>query len=75
MWKTGDRAEIVTNASQFARGYDPLTGKELWRLAKKSECTIPAPVPGRGKMFIVSGNRPIQPIFAAPPRRDAATFP
>jgi outer membrane protein assembly factor BamB len=59
--------EIVTNASQFARGYDPLTGKELWRLAKKSECTIPAPVPGRGKMFIVSGNRPIQPIFALRP--------
>jgi outer membrane protein assembly factor BamB len=57
----------VTNASQYARGYDPATGRELWRLAKKSECTVPTPVPGRGKMFIVSGNRPIQPIFALRP--------
>jgi outer membrane protein assembly factor BamB len=67
IWKTNGRTEIVTNASQYARGYDPATGKELWRLAKKSECTIPTPVPGRGKMFIVSGNRPIQPIFALRP--------
>jgi outer membrane protein assembly factor BamB len=67
LWRTADRTEIVTNASQYARGYDPATGKELWRLAKKSECTIPTPVPGRGKMFIVSGNRPIQPIFALRP--------
>jgi hypothetical protein len=67
VWKTNGRAEIVTNASQYARGYDPASGKELWRLAKKSECTIPTPVPGRDKMFIVSGNRPIQPIFALRP--------
>src|SRR5262249_27584695 len=67
VWRNRIRAELVTNASQYARGYDPATGKELWRLAKKSEATIPTPVPGRGKMFIVSGNRPIQPIFALRP--------
>jgi outer membrane protein assembly factor BamB len=67
VWHNGLRAELVTNASQYARGYDPATGKELWRLAKKSEVTIPMPVVGRGLLYITSGNRPIQPIFAVRP--------
>jgi outer membrane protein assembly factor BamB len=67
VWRNGLRAELVTNASQYARGYDPATGKELWRLAKKSEATIPMPVVGRGLVYITSGNRPIQPIFAVRP--------
>ncbi|HZY86147.1 MAG TPA: PQQ-binding-like beta-propeller repeat protein [Gemmataceae bacterium] len=67
VWRNGLRAELVTNASQYARAYDPATGKELWRLAKKSEATIPMPVVGRGLVYITSGNRPIQPIFAVRP--------
>ncbi len=67
VWKNSKRTEIVTNAAQYARGYDPATGKELWRLAKKSEITIPTPVPGDDLIFVVSGNRPIQPIFAIKP--------
>ena len=30
---TSGGPELVTNASNFIRGYDPRTGKELWRLA------------------------------------------
>jgi outer membrane protein assembly factor BamB len=67
LWRNSQRVELVTNAAQYARGYDPLTGKELWRLAKKSEVTIPAPVVGKDLLFITSGNRPIQPIFAIRP--------
>jgi outer membrane protein assembly factor BamB len=67
VWKNSQRTEIVTNASQYARGYDPANGKELWRLAKKSEATIPTPVPAGERIFVVSGNRPIQPIFAIKP--------
>jgi outer membrane protein assembly factor BamB len=67
VWRNCQRAELVTNASQYARGYDPATGKELWRLAKKSEVTIPMPVVGQDLMYITSGNRPIQPIFAIRP--------
>jgi outer membrane protein assembly factor BamB len=67
IWRNSQRTELVTNASQFARSYDPATGKELWRLAKKSEATIPAPVPNGDMLFVVSGNRPIQPIFAIKP--------
>jgi len=64
VWRNGVRTEIVTNASQYARGYDPKTGAELWRIAKRSEATIPAPVLGKDLAFITSGNRPIQPIIA-----------
>jgi outer membrane protein assembly factor BamB len=64
VWHNSQRDEIVTNAAQYARGYDPKTGAELWRLAKKSEVTIPTPVCGKDVLYITSGNRPIQPIFA-----------
>jgi outer membrane protein assembly factor BamB len=67
IWRNSQRVEIVTNAAQYARSYDPKTGTELWRLAKKSEVTIPAPVCGKDLLYITSGNRPIQPIFAIKP--------
>ena len=67
IWRNSQRIEIVTNAAQYARSYDPKTGKELWRLAKKSEVTVPAPVCGKDLLYITSGNRPIQPIFAIKP--------
>jgi outer membrane protein assembly factor BamB len=67
IWRNSKRVELVTNAAQYARGYDPATGVELWRLAKKSEVTIPTPIIGRDLVYITSGNRPIQPIFAVKP--------
>jgi outer membrane protein assembly factor BamB len=59
--------ELVTNASKFARGYDPMTGQELWRLGRHSEITVPTPVFGEGLIFIASGYRPVQPIYAIRP--------
>jgi outer membrane protein assembly factor BamB len=67
IWKNSVRTEIVTNAAQYARGYDPDTGAELWRIAKKSEVTVPTPVLGEDLAYISSGNRPIQPIIAVKP--------
>jgi outer membrane protein assembly factor BamB len=67
IWRSAERVELVTNAAQYARGYDPITGKELWRLAKKSEVTIPTPVAHGEFIYITSGNRPIQPLFAIRP--------
>lgn len=67
VWRNSQRTEIVTNAAQYARGYDPATGQELWRLEKKSEISVPTPVPAGDLVFVVNGNRPIQPIFAIKP--------
>jgi outer membrane protein assembly factor BamB len=61
------KAELVTNATKFARGYDPTTGKELWKLGKNAEITVPTPIFGQGLIFVTSGYRPIQPIYAVRP--------
>ncbi len=63
----GGVPELVTVASKFARGYDPATGKELWRLGKFSEISVPTPFLAQGLIFLTSGYRPIQPIFAVRP--------
>jgi outer membrane protein assembly factor BamB len=61
------RTDLVTNGTKFARGYDPATGQELWRLGKNAEITVPTPFLGQGLIFITSGYRPIQPIYAVKP--------
>jgi outer membrane protein assembly factor BamB len=61
-WDGG--AELVANASKFVRGYDPETGKELWRLGRNAEITVPTPFAAAGLVFVTSGYRPIQPIYA-----------
>ncbi|HEV3005873.1 MAG TPA: PQQ-binding-like beta-propeller repeat protein [Pirellulales bacterium] len=67
IYRGRERVELLTNGAQYARGYNPLTGKELWRLAKKSEITVPTPVVTDRLLFFTSGNRPIQPIYAIRP--------
>ena len=54
---------LVANASNYIRGYDPRTGKELWRLGRSSKITAPTPVFTDGMFVIVSGRAPERPIF------------
>jgi outer membrane protein assembly factor BamB len=61
------RAELVVNGSRFIRGYDPLTGRELWRLGPNSEITVPTPFAAGGLIYVTNGYRPIQPIYAILP--------
>lgn len=61
---------LVTNASKFVRGYDPRTGKELWRLGKSSKITAPTPIFADNLWVIASGRAPERPIFVVKP--DAA---
>jgi outer membrane protein assembly factor BamB len=56
--------ELVTNASNFIRAYDPMTGEELWRLGGSSKITAPTPVAGAGLVIVSSGRQPESPIFA-----------
>jgi outer membrane protein assembly factor BamB len=57
------RDELVTNASRLIRGYDPDTGKELWRLGGSSQITAPTPVFFEDLIVVASGRRPEAPIF------------
>jgi outer membrane protein assembly factor BamB len=55
--------ELVTNASNFIRGYDPRSGTELWRVGPSSKITAPTPI-ARDDFFVVaSGRAPERPIF------------
>jgi outer membrane protein assembly factor BamB len=59
--------ELVANASNFVRGYDPRTGKELWRLGPSSKITAPTPIFADGVFVVVSGRGPERPIFVVRP--------
>ena len=61
------RAELVANGAKAIRGYDPLTGKELWTLGPMSEITTPTPFAAHDLIYVTSGYAPIQPIYAIRP--------
>jgi len=56
--------QIVTNATGAARGYEFETGEEIWQIKRNSEIAVPTPFAARGLIYISSGYRPIQPIYA-----------
>ena len=58
---------LVTNASNFIRGYDPRTGKELWRLGGSSKITAPTPIFAEDLFVVASGRGPERPIFVVRP--------
>ena len=59
--------ELVTNGSNFVRGYDPRTGEELWRLGPSSKITAPTPIFSDGLFVVASGRAPERPIFVVKP--------
>lgn len=62
----GGRSELVVNASKFIRGYDPLTGRELWRMADaETQVKVVSPVAGPGTVIVTGGYpRGSRPIYA-----------
>jgi outer membrane protein assembly factor BamB len=52
---TRDGAELVLNGSNFARGYDPRTGQERWRVASGSPIATPTPVKAGELSIVASG--------------------
>ena len=61
------RAELVTNGTKAIRGYDPVTGRELWRLGPNSEVATPTPVFAHDLIYVTTGYRVIQPIYVIRP--------
>jgi outer membrane protein assembly factor BamB len=59
--------ELITNASNYVRGYDPKTGKELWKLGGSSKITAPTPIFANGLHIVASGRAPERPVFAIKP--------
>lgn len=59
--------ELITNASNFVRGYEPATGRELWKLGGSSKITAPTPIFSNGLHVVASGRAPERPVFAVKP--------
>jgi len=59
--------ELVTNASNFIRGYDARTGDELWRLGGSSKITAPTPIFADDLIVVASGRAPERPLFVVKP--------
>jgi outer membrane protein assembly factor BamB len=67
--RSNGRTEIVTNAGKHIRGFDPKTGRELWRLSDNlTQVKVPTPV-AAGDLVIVTGGYPPggRPIYAIRP--------
>jgi outer membrane protein assembly factor BamB len=67
VYQNGAHAELVTQGTNFIRGYDPKTGAELWRLSGNSEVTVPTPIVTKDLIVVTNGYRGVQPIFAIKP--------
>ena len=65
IYETGDRAELITSGTKYYRGYDPLTGKELWRIADGVDVKIPTPIAAHGLYFLGGGAANMRPSFYA----------
>ncbi|HEX5709027.1 MAG TPA: PQQ-binding-like beta-propeller repeat protein, partial [Pyrinomonadaceae bacterium] len=61
------RAELITAGAKAIRGYDPTTGKELWKLGPMAEIATPTPIIAHDLIYVTSGYRPVQPIYAIKP--------
>ncbi|MCH2126799.1 MAG: PQQ-binding-like beta-propeller repeat protein [Pirellulaceae bacterium] len=66
---TVEGPQLITNGTNFVRSYDARTGNELWRLGRNAAITVPTPFMAHNLIFVTSGYRPIQPIYAV--RTDA----
>jgi len=64
---TASGPELVTNASNFIRGYDARTGRELWHLGGSSKITAPTPIFADDLIVVASGRAPERPIFVVKP--------
>jgi outer membrane protein assembly factor BamB len=50
------RVELIANGGRYIRGYDPLTGKELWRFSdNNTEVKMQAPLVANDLIYITGG--------------------
>src|SRR5262249_51850779 len=62
--RVGERDELVSVGAYRAAAYDPLSGKEIWRVSYADGFSnVPRPVFGRGLVFIATGFQ--QPLLLA----------
>ena len=70
LWTNSKRTELVTNATNRVRSYDPKSGKLLWELGRNSTIAVPTPIADGDLLYVSSGyvmdvqNKPIWAVKA-----------
>lgn len=67
--KRNPRTELVVIGHQHAVSYDPVTGKEIWRLRGLTGQSTPSPVAADGLLYLATGSQgeSNRPVFAVRP--------
>lgn len=47
---------LISNGSAICCAYDPMTGKEVWRVVRGAESTVPMPVAEKGIVYFYTGS-------------------
>jgi outer membrane protein assembly factor BamB len=64
VYGSGDDAQLILNGSPFACSYKARSGEPIWKMGGQSFITTPTPIVSHDLVFLASGYRPIQPIYA-----------
>ena len=68
IYENSKRTELISNGGRYIRGYDPLTGRELWRFSDNdTEVKMQAPLVAHGLIFITGGYPAGRPMYAFRP--------
>lgn len=59
-----DRAELIVNGYKHMGGYDPMTGKELWRMGGGSDIPVPTPIVAHDLIYLTNSHTGPQAIYA-----------
>ena len=65
IYESKDRVELITSGTKYYRGYDPLTGIELWRMADGVDVKIPTPIAASDLYFLGGGGSNTRRTFFA----------
>lgn len=63
-----NRVELIANGGRYIRGYDPLTGRELWRFSDNdTQVKMQAPLIAGDLIYLTGGYPPGRPMYAFRP--------
>jgi outer membrane protein assembly factor BamB len=62
--EASERTELIANGGHFIRGYDPLTGTELWRFSdNNTEVKMQAPLVANNLIYVTGGYPPGRAMY------------
>jgi outer membrane protein assembly factor BamB len=64
----GPTEQIVVNGWKHVGGYDPKTGRELWKMRGGGDIPVPTPILADGLILLTSAHGPGRPIYAVRPQ-------